>query len=156
MVVNGLKLPDSFVEFRHRDNGRFDWTLKGDVDAYGRPCGLVFFPYRTPEEIEWETSTLAEYFSPVWSPEYSPADEERRRARCEAELPGFLPDITDFSKIVWFGRTPTGCPVCFDFRENLQEPSIIYCPDMYSLWRRVAPDFETLVALLEPNRPSGT
>jgi SMI1/KNR4 family protein SUKH-1 len=149
-VVNGLTLPADYAPFVKRSEHAPDWHFKGQADAYGRPCGAQFFPYRTLEQTVGETLGLTEFFSPGYTRLYTPQAEEQDWVRCEAERPGFLPDIADFSKIVWFGRTPAGEPVCFDFRESTQEPSIIYCPDMYCHWRRVAPNFHAFVALLEP------
>jgi hypothetical protein len=149
-VVNGLKLPADYVRFVERSERSPDWRFKEGLDSYGRPSGLHFYPYRTLKETTLETTQLAEHFGTRYAPHFTPADEEAARARCEAQCPGFLPDLNDFSKIVWFGRTPTGEPVCFDFRDNPREPSIIYWPDMYCLWRRVAPDFTNFAALLEP------
>jgi hypothetical protein len=106
--VNGLTLPADYVPFVKRSEHAPDWRFKGEVDAYGRPCGLRFFPHRTLEETQWETVGLAEHFSPMYTRLYTPAAEAAHLARAEAEYPGFLPDINDFSKIVWFGRTATG------------------------------------------------
>ena len=61
--------------------------------------------------------------------------------------PRFIPDIVDFSKIVCFGMSADGAPFCFDFRDNLEQPSVIWWADAY--WRRVAPDFDSFVALLD-------
>jgi hypothetical protein len=149
-VVNGLTLPADYVPFVMRSEHASDWRFKGAVDVYGRPCAPQFFPYRTLEETVEETLGLTDSFSPRYSRLHTPEAAELDRARCEAKLPGFLPDIVDFSKIAWFGRTATGSPVCFDFRESILEPSIIYWPDRYCHWRRVAPNFPALVALLEP------
>ena len=59
-----------------------------------------------------------------------------------------IPYIADFSQVVCFGFGSEGDPYCFDYREDRDQPSIIYWADAY--WRRVAPDFETLLTLIEP------
>jgi hypothetical protein len=152
MTVNGLKLPASFVEFFERE-GSTGWELKERVDAYGNPLGIDFEPLDSVEGMEEDTALLAEYFGPPEqyeeqiTPEIRKSMEEQR-----AGDPGFLFDITDFSKIVQFGRSAGGAPFCFDFRDNRQEPSVILHDDRYGRWRRVAPNFDTFISLWERYR----
>jgi hypothetical protein len=65
-----------------------------------------------------------------------------------ARRPGFLPFITDFSKIVHFGKAPDeGEPYCFDYRENADEPGVIHWQLTY--WRRFAPNFDSCMSLFD-------
>ena len=149
MVVNGLKLPDAFVQFLE-EHGYSDWELKGNVDAYGHPLEeATFVPYNSVEWMEQETAPLAQYFGPADLAGYSPEVQAKVRAELAVVPPGFLPEIADFSQIVRFGTSPSGEPYCFDFRENSQEPSIIHFPDVGSRWRRIAPNFETFISMFE-------
>jgi hypothetical protein len=68
--------------------------------------------------------------------------------------PGALPYISDYSKILCFGQGRTDEPFCFDFRDNLQEPCVIFFDDCYANWRRVAPNFEAFIGLYRPSRLS--
>jgi hypothetical protein len=101
--------------------------------------------------MEEDTALLAEYFGPPEqyeeqiTPEIMKAMEQQR-----AKEPGFLFDITDFSKIVQFGCSAGGAPFCFDFGEDLQEPSVILHDDSYARWRRIAPSFDRLISLFKP------
>jgi hypothetical protein len=137
MTVSGLQLPASFVRFfgEHRYT---NWDLKGKADAYGNPLQADFMPHSTIERMEQKTAKLSQYFGPAHPPV----------APCYQE-PGFLFDITDFSKIACFGRTVGGAPFCFDFRENPDEPSVIFHDDLYARWRRIAPDFDSFIGLFE-------
>ena len=140
MEINGLKLPNSFVEavlkgMLRRQIGT--WWLREEVDAYGNHlesdlCEL----YETEDALVRETNLLPKHFAPEYFVEPSEWQNE----------PGFIPDIVDFSKIVCFGMSGDGAPFCFDYRDNLEIPSVIWWADAY--WRRVAPDFDSLVALL--------
>jgi hypothetical protein len=144
MTVNGLKLPDSFVTLIDRPQPLDYWVLKGDVDAYGHKFLQDLILLDSLAKIEEETIRLPISFHIA---DYTP--EEIAEANAEdARLPGWIPFITDFSKVVYFGRTPSGEAYCFDFRDNRDEPSIIYWDDGH--WVRVAPDFDTLMSLFEP------
>jgi tetratricopeptide (TPR) repeat protein len=147
MTVNGLKLPESFVELIDRPVPEDYWIPKGGeegVDAYGHQLGNDLWLFDTLAEIEKETNGLPDYFhvaslTPQTIEKWHVANMQRR---------GFIPYITDFSRIVRFGRTPSGESYCFDFRENPDKPCIIYWDDGY--WRGVAPDFDTLISLFKP------
>jgi hypothetical protein len=71
-----------------------------------------------------------------------------KRNAAAADWPGAIPYIRDFSQIVQFGRSGSGEAFCFDFRDNRQEPSVIFWDDCY--WRRVASDFEIFIDLFKP------
>jgi hypothetical protein len=148
MIVNGLKLPPSFTEFV-QEHGYSDWHLKEDIDAYGYPLEAHFVPLDHLETIAARTAELAQDFGPPDLSGYSPEIQAKVRAELDTVPPGFVPEITDFSKIVQFGTSPTGEPFCFDFRENSQEPGVICFPDRDARWRRIAPDFETFIRLFE-------
>lgn len=142
MEINGLKLPSSFVETVRKGTLRRQigtWWLREEVDAYGNHlesdlCEI----YETEDALIRETGDLPKHFA---SDGYYGEPSE-----WQAE-PGFIPDIVDFSKIVCFGMSGDGAPFCFDYRDNPEKPSIIWWADAY--WRRVAPDFDSFIALLD-------
>jgi hypothetical protein len=161
MTINGLKLPDDFVALIDRPKplihwdpkeGNLAWTYKGgEGNRYWVPNSdsesddwldsLQLF--ESLSEVEEETNNLPVTFHVA---EYTPEEIEEGNARY-AHLPGFLPFITDFSKIVYFGNTASREAFCFDYRENAGEPSIIHWDDAY--WRRFAPDFSSFMSLFE-------
>jgi hypothetical protein len=146
--VNGLVLPPAFQAFLQRYPARA-WRLRAIPNV--RECqNWRFTPFDTVEQIvtgtEWITATGVR---PLDLRRYPPEMHEMVQARWEADLPGYLPRITDYSQILQFGMTQDGLPFAFDFRENLQEPSVICMPKWEVRWRRVAPNFETFLCLLE-------
>jgi len=159
MIVNGLQLPASFQEFVGKHPSRV-WDLKENLDAYdqplvdrwGRPYPIQFLPYGTLEQIEKATALIVRSFLRLV--DLSKIDPERHamvKADLEAVRSGFLPAFFDFSQIIQFGSSPTLAPFCFDFRENLEEPSVIHMPMGEIRWRRIAPNFETFICLFEPH-----
>jgi hypothetical protein len=147
MTVNGLQFPASFAEF-YEENRYSNWDLKENVDAYGNPLETGFEPLDTVERMEEDTAGLARYGPPDLST-YSPEIQKRVSEELETMRPGFLPVITDFSKIVCFGRTSAGEPFCFDFREDARESSVIHFDDRYARWRKIAPNFDAFISLFE-------
>jgi hypothetical protein len=152
MIVNGLSLPASFEAFIERYPPQV-WDLKENVDAYGqplvdrygRPYPIPFAPYDTLEQITKATAMMARsYVRMVDLSNFDPERREMVKADLEAVRSGFLPTITDYSQIVEFGRA-----FSFDFRENLQEPSVIHMPRGERRWRQMAPNFETFIRLFE-------
>jgi hypothetical protein len=141
MVVKGLQLPEAFV--RVVNDGGLEANDYSDdldpVDAYGNPWSPDLVTYINPANIE-ENNRLMEKNGRMDPNEPPPSSPEH--------CPGFIPYIDDYSQIVCFGENGMGEPYCFDFRENPEKPSIIQWYDVY--WRRVAPDFETLLTLLDP------
>jgi hypothetical protein len=142
MEINGLKLPALFLTairdglFRRKVGS---WPLKRDVDAYGNPLETeLAYVYGSKERIVRATAELSEH----WKPDdcYGEPSEW-------ANAPSFIPDILDFSKIVSFGMAADGAPFCFDFRERVEHPSVIWWADAY--WKRIAPDFEAFVELFD-------
>lgn len=153
MEVNGLKLPESFVEFFEKEQNTM-WDLRKKTDAYGNPLQTDFAPLDSVKRMQEETASLSEYFGPpdqYGGEGITPEILEMVRQQM-AEGPSFLFDITDFSKIVWFGASAGGAPFCFDYRESPQEPSVIHHDDSHGRWRRVAPNFDTFIKLLERYR----
>ena len=63
------------------------------------------------------------------------------------DSPGFIADIVDFSQIVCFGIAGDGAPFCFDYREDLNNPSVIWWDDVY--WRQIAPNYESFKTLFD-------
>jgi hypothetical protein len=149
MVVNGLKLPASFVEFVQtiRDNPlRQHWQLIEPVDAHGNHWEADLDIYTETGMIIQETAELAEHFGPEARPLATPEIQKIRDYH--AQQPGHIPDIDDFTNVICFGRTASGEKFCFDFRGNREEPIIIFWNDGH--WRRVAPDFSSFIRLFEP------
>jgi hypothetical protein len=141
MVVNGWKLPDSFLELcREMGKGAVTnmWRPKPEVavDREGWPSDLSFAA--DPVKIQEETDYLAQTFRQGGlraPPEY-------------ATRPRFL-KVTDVSKLVWFARQMSGEAFCFDFSEDLLKPRVVYWND--GNWELLAPDFEAFMNLYEPN-----
>jgi hypothetical protein len=140
MVVKGLQLPEAFVRLVN-DGGLManDSDDLDSVDAYGNPWFAYLEIYYNQSDIE-ENNRLIEKNMRMDPDEPPPSSPEH--------CPGFIPYIDDYSQIVCFGMSAAGEPYCFDYRENPDKPSIIQWHDVY--WRRVAPDFETLLTLLDP------
>jgi hypothetical protein len=164
MTVNGLKLPDAFVALIDRPKPLIRWNAKGDPEAWsykGGEGGLYWVPiedansddglpdldlFSSQAKIERETNRLPKTFHVAdCLPEESAEWESRN-----AHRPGFLPLITDYSKIVYFGDTDTGPAFCFDYRENADEPAVIQWYDGWASWRRFAPNFDYFMSLFEP------
>jgi SMI1/KNR4 family protein SUKH-1 len=138
MEVNGLPLPAGLVRVLHDTGGAWTpWAQKEPVNAYGDELYASVETSSLEDMIE-ETASLPERFEPY--DELEPDDE--------IEIPDFIPDVKDFSKIVVFGSTGSGEPFCLDYRDSLQEPKVIFRRDAY--WRRVAPNFAAFWELLEP------
>ena len=145
MVVNGLTLPTAYERLIGQGDRSHHWTLKENQDAYGHYLGLSDLELFTDmDRITRETEWLPGSFK---IDRLSPGEVEQRNVE-DAGEPGFIPFITDFSRIVQFGRNGEGDPCCFDFRENSQEPSVIFFDEYY--WRRIAPDFKAFIGLYRP------
>jgi hypothetical protein len=141
MEINELKLPVTFVQDIHE--GKFQrvigsWQLKENVNAFGNhletELGGV---YKDPKSITQETKLLPKHFAPELFVE--PSEWQNQ--------PGFIPDILDFSKIVCFGMSGDGAPFCFDFREDENNPSVIWWDDAW--WVRIAPNYESFIGLFD-------
>jgi hypothetical protein len=149
MVVKGFQLPENFVQLLSDrnlmgddfDSPDDDFDSLDRVDAYGNPWYAYLEPHTTQADIE-RINLLIEKNMRMDPNESPPSSPEH--------CPGFIPYIDDYSQIVCFGVSGSGEPYCFDYRENPEKPSIIQWHDVY--WRRVAPDFETLLTLLDPSR----
>lgn len=139
MTVNGLPLPAGLIKVLHDTGGEWgQWEFKQSTNAYGDPFDADFEMSSLDRIIE-ETTELPGWLEPYAYDETEPLDT--------IPIPGFIPDVKDYSKIVWFGKTGSGEPFCLDYRESLQQPKVIFRQDGY--WRRAAPDFDTFWALLE-------
>jgi hypothetical protein len=144
VVVNNLRLPISFVQFAGQPDVVRQWMVKEERDAYGNEWGLDVDIYTDPETFVQETNQLHHKFK---LDHLTPEIIEAWNA-WSPNSPGFLRFITDFSHIVQFGANGAGENYCFDFRDEPHQPGVIYWEDCR--WRRVAPDFETFMSLLEP------
>jgi hypothetical protein len=140
MEVNGLPLPAGLVQVLHDTGGDWTtWAQKAPVNAYGDELYATVETSSLERMIE-RTAALSKRFEP-----YDELEPEG-----EIEIPDFIPDVKDFSKIVVFGNTGSGEPFCLDYRDDPQEPKVIFFRDGY--WRRVAPTFGAFWELLEPDR----
>jgi SMI1/KNR4 family protein SUKH-1 len=152
MLVNGLKLPDAFLQLSQaiERGGTHLFLPKEQVDAYGNPFGgdVALYLWTADQAAKGDTDCLAEVYG---TDRLSPDEIEVLNDDNDADDPGEIPYLSDFSKIVWLGQdSGNDDPFCFDFRENLQEPSIICYHSWY--WRRVAPKFEEFIGLYRPSR----
>lgn len=145
MEINGLKLPSAFVQ--DLQAGRFlkqrvSWELKKNENAFGEPLetelGAVF---EDLAQIQKETDELPEGYTSL-----SLEDVAGYSETCGVQL-GEIPYIWDFSKIVCFAVAGDGAPFCFDYRENHEEPSVIWWADAY--WQRVAPNYTSFIQLFD-------
>ena len=119
---------------------RGSWQLKRDIDAYGNmletELGTV---YTSVDSITSESKSLPDHFQPDgYYGRPSPGQES---------MPGYIPDITDFSQVVCFGIAVGGEQFCFDFRDDVASPCVTWWDDIY--WRRIAPDFLSFVDLFD-------
>ena len=141
MVVNGFQLPAAFVQLCEAicdgEEGPF-WEQIRRFDAYGSPWWADLTINSDEETIRENTEFLTRAFE----------KDGFQQANVHSDEPGFIFDFTDVSRLVWFGRTGSGEPFCFDFRGNHEEPSVIHWTDAY--WRRVAPNFVSFIALFVP------
>src|SRR5260370_38867353 len=130
MTVNGLKLPDAFVALIDRPEPLSYWTPKGDNEAWtykGGEGGLYWIPKDDPDSGDWLADlelfkSLAEVEEKtnrlsvtLHLSEYTPEEIAEWDARY-AKRRGWIPFITDFSKIVCCGQTDLGEAYCFDYR----------------------------------------
>lgn len=138
MLVNGFRLPSAFVDAVSRTDAGAPLMLREEVDAYGNQFGMTALELLSdPTAITEETARLSEDFRSENNADYLFADSD-----------GLVPWIEDFSKIVCFGHMGERDPVCFDFRNDPEDPSVIYWADAY--WRRLAPSFQAFLDLFEP------
>lgn len=143
MTIKGLTLPQPFLIGLER--GMFQremgsWPLIESVDAYGHPLETELGEvYDTAEKIERESARLPDDF---------PAELDGEPDMF-ASVPGFIPYITDFDRILAFAIAGDGSPFCFDYRES-SEPSVIWWADAY--WHRVAPSFTAFFSLFDFER----
>jgi hypothetical protein len=136
IMIKGLRLPDLFEQLtepiRARNEVAECYRLKQEVDAYGRFWESELDLYGDLERIEDRTRAEEYDFQERYEEAistYGPKNENK---------PGFIPYIFDFSQIVCIGRSGGDNPHCLDFRDDPDEPSVIYW--QYDHWRRVAPN----------------
>ena len=140
MEISGRTLPREFVD--HLQTGIFNICvgsihLKNQVDHNGNLLETeIDQAFNTVDQIEEETNKLSKNFqldgcygeSPVYS-----------------ELPGHIDDITNSTEIVCFAMSSDGSLFCFDFREQKNDPSVIWRDDCY--WRVIAPNYGVFIKL---------
>lgn len=116
---------------------RGSWPLLQGQDYYGNPLetelGLVF---QTEDERRGQTLDLPRQFR---------ADGDYGQNPVASLARGMIEDIKDFDQILWFAIAGDGSPFCLDYRDNPQEPSVIWWDD--TCWRRLAPSFRDFCVL---------
>ena len=122
------------------DRERGSWQLEQDVDAFGNMLETELATvYTEVESINKETDALPKAFqSDGCYGESSPEEES---------LPGYIPDITDFSAVVCLAISGGSGPFCFDFRISQDTPSVVLWDDNY--WRCIASDFHSFRDLFD-------
>lgn len=146
MIVNGLELPSNFVEAVKNGTLQQVWQLREDKDAYGNPLQTDLGDIHKDEDaLVHESEKVRLGFPPDPAMLVTTPEEEAE--------PGYIPYITDFSKILCFATSGGGEDFCFDYRDNPKEPSVIYWDDTY--WRRLAPNFTQFLALFDSNKCRG-
>ena len=144
MRVNGLKIPDSFVaEMSKKTLNRpvGCWELKEEVDAFGNKLATDLGEvWLTEEQLIKETKELPNGFE---------ADGFYGEKSEYSNEPGFIEDILDFSDIVAFAISADGAPFCFDYRNNKENPEIIWWDDVY--WRKISNSYDDFIALFYTN-----
>jgi SMI1-KNR4 cell-wall len=163
VTVNGFELPAAFVqlcEAIERGEAPREWDLKENVDAYGEPWEVADLRIHCdPKEIQSDTDRLSKMF-----------DEGRFQHGGEVPPDEVLPepppdgwpiahgciedeDFTGVANFVSFASATDGMVYCFDFGTDPKEPSVVYWEEGY--WRRVAPNFETFMALFDDGLEAG-
>jgi hypothetical protein len=142
MVVNGFEIPEAFLQLSEaieRGEAPNEWDLKEHVDAYGHPWDVfdLRLNFRDQESLQSNTDWISEAF----------LEEDRLQHYPDcANQPGFIAEFTGVANFVWFGSSTTGEVFAFDFGSDPKEPSVVYWDDN-GYWRRVAPNFESFIAL---------
>ena len=144
MRVRGLALPSEFVsciESGVLRRARGSWPLRFNREAFGNPWEAELGDvYASVGDIERESDLLPKHFGPDTGDVPEMFSDE----------PGFIPYISDFSRILAFAIAGDGAPYCFDYRGPSDQPSVIWWDDVY--WRRVAPDFTKFLGLFDVNQ----
>ena len=142
MTVNGLRLPDAYVQVV--TTGRLDrptgaWPLRSGRDAFGHALATELHEvYGTADEIERRTAELPTGFEP---------NGVYGESLAEMAGPGAIPDIVDFRGVLCVGMSYDDAPFCLDYRAVAGEPRVIWWADVY--WRVVAPDFAAFLTLFD-------
>lgn len=143
MEIKGLKLPSLFLQDIDEIDRRSIRHVKlfSDTDAFGFNLDVDLIELHNRERIIRETNNLPKGFEP--NGYYGEPNETDYRQN----YPGFILDITDFSEIICFGDGGDASPFCFDYRNDSDNPSVIWWNDDH--WRRIAPDYESFRTLLD-------
>jgi hypothetical protein len=162
MVVNDFELPAAFVqlcEAIERGEAPWEWDLQENVDAYGKPWEVADLRIHCdPKGIQADTDRLLYWF--YHEGRFQDGVEVPPEEIAEPP-PGGWPvahgctedeDFTGVANFVWFASATDGMVYCFDFGTDPKEPSVVYW-DGY--WRRVAPNFETFMALFDDGLEDG-
>ena len=140
MNVGRFSLPKPFVNALESglfQRKRGSWELKRNTDAFGN---------RLETEIaDVYCSVAAILEAGKENKEDFPIDEHHGVSQVVPDESGAVADVTDFDAVVEFATSADGSPFCFDFRTDPDNPSVVWWNDWY--WRRVAPDFDSFIAL---------
>ena len=145
MEINGLNLPATFV--KDLQSGRLlresgCWDLIENKSAYGKPLETELCDiFADLDRMQKATNDLEKHFSDMKEEDIDDP------VKTYDALYGAIPYIWDFSKVICFAEAGDGSPFCFDFRENEQEPKVIWWADDF--WQRVAPNYETFIRLFK-------
>jgi hypothetical protein len=165
MVVNGFELPEAFVQLCgeiRRDESLNGWWLKEKVDAYSQPWEVDELDIQCdPKEIQSDTEWMWNAYLHEGRFQHGtevPPDEVLPEPPPEGWpiAYGCIDDeeFTGVANFVWFGSGPDGLPYCFDFGTDPKEPSVVHW-EAGGYWRRVAPNFETFMALFDDGLEAG-
>jgi hypothetical protein len=140
MKINGLRIPQSFecaIKNKTLSRAFGSWQLKNNVDSFGNNLETeVGEVWTTKEKIIERTLVLPISFQTDGC--YGEKSEYFKE-------PGFIEDITDFSSIIEFAISGDGSSFCFDYRNNIVNPEIIWWDDVY--WRKVANNYNEFITL---------
>jgi hypothetical protein len=141
LEIAGLPVPDLYLRAVRISSfaGDEPFETRGGADAYGHPLTLsIVQMYQEPADLIRATTRVAIGFEPdAWYGARTPA------------ITGAISDIVDFSRILCFGVSAEGEPFCFDFRDELESPSVICWDGNAMVWRRIAPDVEGFLRIFE-------
>lgn len=140
MKINGFLLPQSFVyalEEKALSRTCGSWKLKENLDTFGNHLETeIGEVWTTEEKIRERTLNLSDNFKEDGC--YGEESEYFNE-------PGYIEDITDFTKIVEFAISGDGSSFCFDYRNSINNPEIIWWDDVY--WRKISNSYDEFISL---------
>lgn len=152
-MTDPLELPPAFVQLitALRDGAWPHFVLKRNLDGYNEEFDntLEIMLIDTDPEVVWLSHRCCSHILRE-TRAHSAADNLLEADGPSAGKPGAIPAVTDFTRLVFFGRNSFGrggevSYYCFDYRVSARQPGVICWRHGY--WRRVAPDFASFFAL---------